>query len=202
MPLKCYQNGGLFMKLPRYVEIDLTREESKNYEISEAIFRDYLGGKGLAARILFEEMSPGTECFAPENLIIVNVGPLTGTGAPSSSRFNISTKSPLTGGIASSNCGGTFGLKLRKAGYEGIIIRGRAEQPVCVEIMDGMIKIKDASHLWGMDTEEIQHQFDHRYGQLVIGPGGENLVRYACAISGERVAGRCGIGAVTVSYTH
>lgn len=184
------------MKLPRYVEIELTREESRSYEISEALFRDYLGGKGLAARILFEEMSPGTECFAPENLIIVNVGSLTGTGAPSSSRFNISTKSPLTGGIASSNCGGTFGLKLRKAGYEGIIIRGKAERPVYVEIMDGIISIKDASHLWGMDTEEIQRTFDRRYGQLVIGPGGENLVRYACAVSGERVAGRCGIGAV------
>ncbi len=184
------------MKLPRYVEIDLTRKTSKSFAINEQDFRDYLGGKGLAAKILYDNMSAGTDAFSPDNLIVINVGPLTGTGAPSSSRFNISTKSPLTGAIASSNCGGTFGMKLRSAGYDGLVIRGQAASPVYIEIMDGSINVKDAGHLWGMDTEETQKQFNKRYGQLVIGPGGENLVRYACAVSGERVAGRCGIGAV------
>lgn len=184
------------MKIPRYIEIDLTHKTSRKFAVSAKDFHDYLGGKGLAAKLLYDHLAAGIDAYSPDNLLIINVGPLTGTGAPSSSRFNISTKSPLTGAIASSNCGGTFGMKLRGAGYEGMVIRGQAEAPVYLEIMDGMINIKDASHLWGMDTEEVQKQFDQRYGQLVIGPGGENLVRYACAVSGERVAGRCGIGAV------
>ncbi len=180
----------------RYAQVDLSTETVTEYPISDQYFELYLGGKALAARILYDELCPGIDPLSPENLIIINTSPLNGTGAPSSSRFNMTTKNVLTGGIASSNCGGQFGVKLRRAGYDGLLIKGRASQPCYIEIIDGEITIKDATHLWGLDTEKTQENFDHRYGMLVIGPAGENLVRYACAVSGERVLGRCGVGAV------
>lgn len=181
---------------PRYARIDLTTGSITDFPIDRKNVELYWGGKALAARILYDELKPGVEPLSPANIMIINTGPLTGTGAPASSRFNMTTKNVLTGGIASSNCGGTFGVKLRKAGYEGLIITGRAAQPSYLEIMDGLITIKDASHLWGLNTEETQHKFDRRYGTLAIGPAGEYLVKYACAVSGERVLGRCGVGAV------
>ncbi|MEA1960669.1 MAG: aldehyde ferredoxin oxidoreductase family protein [Bacillota bacterium] len=180
----------------RYAVIDLSTQEVNEYPISDKTFELYIGGKALGARILYDELQPGVDPLSAENIIIVNTSPLNGTGAPSSSRFNMTTKNVLTGGIASSNCGGQFGVKMRKAGYDGLIIKGRAQEPSYIEIMDGEIQIKNASHLWGMDTEKTQQQFDRRYGKLVIGPAGENLVKYACAVSGERVLGRCGVGAV------
>ena len=139
-------------------------------------------------------MPKGTDALAPESVIIINTGPLTGTGAPSTSRFNMSFKNVLTGGVASSNCGGQFGAMLRRAGYEGIILTGRAPSPVTVEICDGQVKLLDARELWGMDTEQVQQALPRHYGKLFIGPAGENLVRYAGALSGERIAGRCGGG--------
>lgn len=184
------------MLKPRYAVIDLTHQKVGEYPISEETHRKYLGGKSLACKILYDELEKGVDPLSPENIFIVNSGLLNGTGAPASSRFNITTKNVLTGGIASSNCGGSFGFKLRKAGYDGLIVKGKSESPVYIEIMDGIIQVKEAAHLWGMDTEVVQHAFDKRYGKLVIGPAGENLVKYACAVSGERVAGRCGVGAV------
>ena len=181
---------------PRYMQIDLSNNTIEEYPISEKVFEAYIGGKSLGAKILFDELIPMVDPLSAENIFIVNTGPLNGTGAPASSRFNITTKNVLTGGIASSNCGGTFGFKLRKAGFEGLIIRGKAAKKSYIEIMDGEIRIKDAKNLWGMNTEEVQNEFDDKYGKLVIGPAGENLVKYACAVSGERVAGRCGVGAV------
>ncbi len=184
------------MRLPRYLDIDLSAGTVKPYPISEAIFRKYVGGKILAARIMLAETRPGTDAFAPENIIVVNTGPLTATGVPSSGRFNITTKNVLTGGIGTSNCGGNFGIKLRRAGIDGLIIRGRARQPVYIEVTGGKAHIHQAGHLWGLDTEAVQTKLPGEYGKIVIGPAGENLVRYACALSQERVAGRCGAGAV------
>ncbi len=184
------------MRLPRYLDIDLSAGTIKPYPISEAIFRKYVGGKILAARIMLAETRPGTDAFAPENIIVVNTGPLTATGVPSSGRFNITTKNVLTGGIGTSNCGGNFGIKLRRAGIDGLIIRGRARQPVYIEVTGGKAHIHQAGHLWGLDTEAVQTKLPGEYGKIVIGPAGENLVRYACVLSQERVAGRCGAGAV------
>ena len=184
------------MLKPRYAVIDLTNGTIEKYPISEKTFELYIGGKSLAAKILYDELKPGIDPLSTDNMFIVNTGPLNGTGAPASSRFNITTKNVLTGGIASSNCVVIFPFQLRKAGFDGIIIKGKASKPSYIEIIDGEITIKDASDLWGLDTEEIQHKFDKRYGALVIGTAGENLVKYACAVSGERVAGRCGVGAV------
>lgn len=182
--------------LPKYVILDLSTGEVKDYPISEKLAIDYIGGKALGARLLFDLMPAGVEPISKENIIIINTSPINGTGAPSTSRFNMTFKNVMTGGIGSSNCGGPFGTMLKAAGYDGIILKGGCEKPSYVQILDSEITIHDASEIWGMDTEKAQEQFDPLWGKLVIGPAGENLVHYSCAVSGERVAGRCGVGAV------
>lgn len=182
--------------LPKYALVDLSTGQISDYPISEKLFRDYIGGKALGTRLLFDLMPKGVDPLSAENVMIINTGPLNGTGAPSSSRFNISFKNVMTGGIASSNCGGQFGVMLKAAGLDGIILKGGAESPSYIEILDGEISIKSAEHLWGMDAEKVQEEFNPHWGKLVIGPAGENGVHYAAAVSGERVAGRCGAGAI------
>ncbi len=109
---------------------------------------------------------------------------------------SICIQSVLGGGVASSNCGGTFGVMMKRAGLDGLVIKGKAESPLHIQITDGDIKLLDAAKLWGMDAEQTQEKLPKHHGKLVIGPAGENLVSYAAAVSGERVAGRCGVGAV------
>ena len=184
------------MKLPVYAQVNLSTGETKPYPISQQLFENYIGGKVLGSKLLYDLMPQGTDALAPESVLIINTGPANGTGAPSSSRFNLSFKNVLTGGVASSNCGGQFGVMLRRAGFDGLILTGKAERLSYVEILDGHIAIRDASAFAGMDAEKVQEQFDKHWGKLVIGPAGENLVRYAGAMSGERMAGRCGAGAV------
>ena len=181
--------------LPLYASIDLSAGKIENFPISIEYFEKYLGGKTLAARLLLDLMPSGLDPFDPKSVIIINTGPLNGTGAPSSSRFNLSFKNVLTGGIASSNCGGDFGVMLKRAGFDGLIITGKAAGPTRIEITDGKISIIPAGELWGLDTEKTREKLPSHHGKLVIGPAGENLVRYASAVSGERMAGRCGGGA-------
>lgn len=184
------------MRLPIYAKINLTSGEIEDYPISGELFEQYLGGKILAGKLLLDMLPAGVDPLATESVLIINTCPANGTGAPSSSRFNMSFKNVLTGGIASSNCGGQFGVMLKKAGYDGLIITGKAAIWSYIEILDGNIVIRDATVYVGMDAEQVQEQFDKHWGKLVIGQAGEHLVRYACAVSGERVAGRCGAGAV------
>lgn len=184
------------MDLPRYLVINLTAQSVTSLPISADLFRNYLGGKALGARLLYDLMPKGIDPLSPEAMLIVNTGPMNDTGAPSSSRFNMTFKNVLTGGIASSNCGGQFGVMLKRAGIDGIILTGRACKPTILEIIDGKVAFKSAEALWGLDTEHAQEALPKRYGKLVIGPAGENGVLYACAVSGERVAGRGGAGAV------
>ena len=184
------------MKLPSYALIDLTQKAISRYEISETYYKQYIGGKTLGARLLYDLTPAGVDPLGPDSIVIINTSPANGTGAPCSSRFNMTFKNVLTGGIASSNCGGQFGVMMKRAGYDGIILKGQSEKPCVLTILDGTIAISDAGDLWGKDTEEAQHTFPKIYGKLVIGPAGEHLVRYAAAVSGERVAGRCGAGAV------
>ena len=132
--------------------MDLSTETVTEYPISDQYFELYLGEKHWLPEFCMMSCARN-DPLSPENLIIINTSPLNGTGAPSSSRFNMTTKNVLTGGIASSNCGGQFGVKLRRAGYDGLLIKGRASQPCYIEIIDGEITIKDATHLWGLDTE-------------------------------------------------
>ena len=184
------------MNLPVYAYINLSTGELEKRTISESYFKKYIGGKTLAARLLLDHYPPGVDALAPESVIIVNTGPLNGTGAPSSSRFNISFKNVLSGGVASSNCGGTFGVMMKRAGFDGLVISGKSEHPVHICITDGDVELLDASELWGLDAEKTQESLPKHHGKLVIGQAGENLVSYASAVSGERVAGRCGVGAV------
>jgi len=184
------------MNLPVYAKINLESSQIESIVISEDYYRKFIGGKTLAARLLLDYMPQGLDPLDPACVLIINTSPLNGTGAPSSSRFNMTFKNVLTGGIGSSNCGGTFGLFLKRAGYDGLIITGRAAKPSRIEIIDGAISILPACDLWGLDTEAVQEKLPSSHGKLVIGPAGENLVRFACAASGERVAGRCGSGAV------
>lgn len=184
------------MKLPVYALIDLSTRKVSPYEISKATYTKYIGGKTLGARLLLDLTPAGVDPLGADAIVIVNTSPMNGTGAPSSSRFNMTFKNVLTGGIASSNCGGQFGVMMKRAGFDGVILKGQSESPVTIEIIDGKVSIADASELWGKDAEETQDAFPKIYGKLVIGPAGEHLVRFASAVSGERVAGRCGAGAV------
>ena len=175
--------------------IDLTTGEmSVSFPTGDELSK-YLGGKGLAAKIIYDAFTGKVEPFSDENLIVITTSPLNASTAPSSSRFNISTISPLTGLLVSSNCGGSFGLHLKRAGYDALVISGKAPSPTYIHIGDDGISLCDASGLWGKTTSEAQDRMG-KGGKLAIGPAGENLVRYASIMSGDRAAGRGGVGAV------
>ncbi|SKA99531.1 aldehyde:ferredoxin oxidoreductase [Caloramator quimbayensis] len=180
----------------RVLKIDLSLKKVYEYPFSDKERELYIGGKIMAAKILYDNINEKTEPLSPDNYLVITTGPLTGTGAPSSSRFNISTLSPLTNLLTSSNCGGSFGIYLKKAGYDGIVITGRSENPIWIEITDKEVQFHDAKDIWGLKISETQSFFGDKCGKLVIGPAGENIVKYASIFSDERAAGRAGVGAV------
>ena len=181
----------------RIARIDLSTRVIEDYPVSSRDYEKYLGGKSLAAKIIYDSFAGKVEAYSEENMIVVMTSVLTGSASPCSSRFNISTISPLTGLLISSNCGGNFGLNLKRAGLDGVIISGRSKEKVYIDITDTGIAIKNADHLWGLMTSEAQEKMgEPKRGKLVIGPAGENKVRYAAVISEERAAGRGGVGAV------
>ena len=185
----------------RVLAIDLTSQTAAPYPWSDRDRELYVGGKIMAAKILADHLTGKEQAFSEENWVVISTGPLTGTGAPSSSRFNISALSPQTGILASSNCGGGFGTYLKKAGYDAVILKGKCETPCWLEIRDDQIFFHDAADLWGSKTGECQAMLTEKmgrtkFGKLCIGPAGENLVKYASIISDERAAGRTGLGAV------
>jgi aldehyde:ferredoxin oxidoreductase len=178
-------------------KIDLGSGLVTDYPLSDQDRGLFLGGKTLAAKILYDAFDHRIEAFSDENIIVVTTSPLTGSTAPCSSRFNISTISPLTGLLISSNCGGSFGLHLKKSGYDGLVICGKSKDKVYIDITDEGVMLKSAEHVWGKNTGEAQALLGGKNkGTLVIGIAGENLVRYAAVISEERAAGRGGVGAV------
>ncbi len=182
----------------RGIEINLSTKQVKEFEISNEDRKMYLGGKGLALKYLYEKLEPGINSFNEKNIIAFFMGVYMGTGAPNSGRFAGVTKSPLTGLIVSSSCGGPFGMAFKTAGYDALIITGRSEKPVFIEIHPKNIRIKDASHVWGKDTIETQDALcsEKKSAALVIGPAGENKVLYSNIASGQRFFGRGGMGAV------
>jgi aldehyde:ferredoxin oxidoreductase len=180
----------------RYLDVNLSSGEIKDKPIDSSDQDLYIGGRGLGARMLYDETEPGLDPFDEKMVLIFSVGPLTGTAAPQSNRFVVTTKSPLTGAIADSHCGGNFATKLKKAGYDALLIRGKSPKPVYLEITEEDAQIRDAAHLWGQGTSDTQKALPKSFGMAVIGPAGENKVRYACIMSQTRVAGRCGTGAV------
>ena len=185
--------GGYMGKV---IKIDLSTQQINEYPWTDNDRKLYLGGKIMAAKILHDNINSKIDPYSPDNLLVITTGPLTGTGAPSSGRFNISTVSPLTKFIGSSNSGGNFGIFLKKAGFDGLIITGKASKPVWIEIDNDKIFFHNAELLWGKTTSETQSTLGEKSGKIVIGPAGENLVRYASIVSEERVSGRTGVGAV------
>ncbi|MFR6290554.1 MAG: aldehyde ferredoxin oxidoreductase family protein [Peptococcaceae bacterium] len=160
----------------------------------------YIGGRGLGTRMLLDEGCAAVEPLSPENKLIYITGPMTGTAVPTGGRYMVVTKSPLTGMIACSNSGGVWGAILKYAGWDAIVVEGKADAPVYLEINDHEVTLHDASDLWGkksLETESILKERHTGYSVLNIGPAGENQALLAAIMNdGDRAAGRSGVGAV------
>ena len=184
----------------KLIRLNLTTGQSQVEEIPEQWLKDYVGGRGLGVKYLYEELKPGVEPLSAENKVIMMMGPLGATTAMSVSRMALVTKSPLTGTIAKSVMGGSFGAFLKFAGYDGIIVEGESKKPVYLHIDKEGIHLLDAADLWGLDTQQTHQKLREKHGKSTqvacIGPAGENLVRYAVLISDLRVGGRTGVGTV------
>lgn len=180
--------------------IDLSKRKISIEKTSKSLKKLYLGGRGLNTYYLYKMIRPGIDPLSAENVLIFGTGFLTGTLVPNSSRFNVSAKSPETGILGDANCGGYFAAEMRYAGFDRLIIHGKAKKPCYIYMNDDSIEIKDANEYWGMDTTEIQQTLRKDLGQVeaaVCGVAGENLVRFACVRTGvKNAAGRCGLGAV------
>ncbi len=185
----------------KYLDINLTERIWQVYEVSRDDLKNYLGGKGLGIKIYFDRLKACLKEVDPlgaENLLIFSNGVLLSTGAPCSARFEVITKSPLTGLMAASSCGGPLGEACKTAGWDGIIVSGRAEKPTVIRLDSQEVLFEDAANLWGQGTKATQEALGMgvREGAAVIGPAGENRVPYANICSGHRFAGRGGMGAV------
>jgi aldehyde:ferredoxin oxidoreductase len=182
-----------------YVNLSKSKAFAKPYD---AIFaRNFLGGRGFAAKILWDELKPGIDPLSPENKLVFAVGPLTGFALPSSGKMVVASKSPLTGGYGDGNVGTYAALQIRKAGYDAVIVEGKAKKPIVLLIQDTQAEFLDAKDLWGVTSFEAERKLREIYGPtagiLCIGPGGENLVKFANVVCQEgRAGGRPGIGAV------
>jgi len=180
--------------------IDLSKEKVSIKQTPDSLKKLFLGGRGLNNYYLYKMLKPDVDPFSPDNVLIFGTGFLTGTLVPNSSRFNVSAKSPETGFLGDANCGGYFAAELRYAGFDRLIIHGKAKKPCYLYVTDDAIEIKDAKDYWGMDTTEVQQSLRKDLGQVeaaVCGVAGENLVRFACVRTGvKNAAGRCGLGAV------
>jgi len=180
--------------------VDLTTRKVKVEEIPDTLIKRFLGGRGLNIYYLNKYLKKDTDPLSPDNVLLVGTGLLTGTLAPSSSRFSVGALSPETGFLGDANCGGFFGPELRYAGFDRLVILGKAKKPSYLLVHDGRIGIRDAAEYWGKDTTEAQQLFRRELGQcemMLCGVAGENLVRFACVRTGiKNAAGRCGMGAV------
>lgn len=181
----------------RILEIDLTKKKFTVSEINKKDRQMYLGGKGLGLKLLYDRMEPHIDPLGEKNMIVFDTGVLTGTGAPCSGRFEAISKSPLTGIMTRSSCGGPFGMALKTSGWDTIILSGKASEPTYLAIDSKGVQFKSAKSIWGKDTETAEAVLRKEgAGSLVIGVAGENLVRFANIRSGHRFLGRGGLGAV------
>ena len=177
------------------LHVDLTSRKIWNEELSEQILVSHLGGRGLGVELMKNHFK--LDPYDPRMPLIFGVGPLCGTSAPASSRMSVVSRSPLTGTITDSSVGGTFPLKLKAAGFDCIVITGKASAPVYVAIKNEKIELKDASGFWGKGCQEANALLEPEGTSACIGPAGENHVRFAnIMIGGANSAGRGGLGAV------
>jgi len=185
----------------KYLYIDLSSKSFKYVNISGDILVDYIGGRGLAVRLLWDLNPVGVDPLSPENHLILAVGPLTGYPLPSSGKMVIASKSPLTGGYGDGNIGTRAAVELRKLGVDAVVIKGKAAAPTVLHLDCGNVVFKDGRDYWGLTTKDTEEKLKGELGKdvavLSIGPAGERLVKYATVISElGRSAGRPGIGAV------
>lgn len=185
----------------RLLRVNLDARTAKPEPIPEEVHRQWIGAKGLGAYFLAKELAPGTDPLAPENILIFASGPYQGTGISSAGRMAVITKSPLTGIFLDSYIGGDIGHAVKRAGYDMILFEGAAEKPVMLDVRNGAAEVKDAAHLWGKTTHDTERELKKTAGPkaevVSIGPGGENLVKFASPITRfRRAAGRGGSGAV------
>ncbi len=190
--------GGYTGKILR---INLTEQSVKEEALPEELVKNYLGGAGFAIKCLYDEVKPDTPALDKANKLIFAVGPLTATGASCSSRMAVVAKSPLTGAVGMALAGGQFPTEMKRAGYDMIIIEGKAEKPAYIAIKEGEVKFRSAEKLTGMMTTDTQlfikeELGDHNYRVACIGPAGDRVVPMACIVNERRAAGRKGLGAV------
>lgn len=182
--------------------IDLQTKSWHDESIDRDLAREYIGGSGIAARLLYDRISIQTDPLGPENPLLFMPGPIVGTSMPSAGRCSVSARSPLTGFWGESNTGGFIGPEMRFAGYDGLLITGRSDQPCWISVVDGEVTIHDAQALWGQDTYQVQDNIreilgDPKVRVACVGPAGENLVKMAAVVNDHgRAAGRTGLGAV------
>ncbi len=186
----------------KVLHVDLTKGEIEIEQPDDALYRTYMGGSAMGMHYLFNEMPGGVDALGPENVLALFTGVLTGAPISGQSRLTAVAKSPLTDCIADSQSGGYFPAELKFAGFDGLVIKGRAETPVYLWIKDGKAELRDASHLWGRVTWDVEQALQEELGDkrievLQVGPAGENLVRFAAIMSmSNRAHGRTGTGAV------
>jgi aldehyde:ferredoxin oxidoreductase len=185
----------------KVLRLDLNKEKWEVEELDEEIVRKYIGGRGIGDYILYNEMEPNTDPLSPDNIMVIASGVLTDTKAPSSSRYMVVTKSPLTGTILTANSGGTWGAALRKAGFDVLVIKGKAKKPVYLWIHDGEVEIRKAKKYWGKMVSEVddalKSETDEKAHVLQCGIAGEKLSKIAGVMNDKyRAAGRGGAGAV------
>jgi len=184
----------------RVLHLDLPRCERRCEELREEEAKLFLGGKGLGAHILYRDLKPGVDPLSPRNMLIFATSPLTGTVAPTANRFCVVTKSPLTGTFLDSHCGGPFGVGLKEAGLDALVIGGAADELSILVIEDGEVELRDAHGLKGMTTLDAEREVKRSLGEdcqvACIGPAGERGAPIAGVFSGMRAAGRGGAGAV------
>jgi aldehyde:ferredoxin oxidoreductase len=182
--------------------VNLTDGSIQKKPLDRAFALNYIGGRGFSSRILWDEVKPGIDPFSPDNVVVFAAGPLNGTPTPSASRLTVATKSPMTGALGDTNSGGYWAPELKYAGFDAVVVQGKSEEPVYLWIDDGRAELRPADHLWGKKITETSQLIKEEIGDddihiCAIGPGGENLVRYACVLTDEEgTGGRCGIGAV------
>jgi aldehyde:ferredoxin oxidoreductase len=182
--------------------VDLSKGTLREEPLREEMARNFIGGYGLGARVLYSMMKPGVDPLGPDNVLGVVTGPVTGTEANFSGRHAVVCKSPVSGTWNDASSGGFFGPELKKAGYDGVFVSGASDKPVYVWIKEGKAEIRDAGKLWGLDAKETQKALEAETGEpklraVVIGPSGERLSLLACVMNdGHRAAARGGPGAV------
>ena len=186
----------------KILRVNLDKETTSTETIEETFYRRHFGGRGLISYILLNELESKIDPLGPKNKLVFACGPVTGAPVSGSGRNSVGAKSPLTGAYGEAEAGGFWGAELKQAGFDAIIVEGKASSPVYLWIDDQKVELRDASRLWGLEIrksqEMIQTELDNRRVKLAqIGPGGERLVRYASVINDmNHVAGRCGMGAV------